>query len=41
MTGQTKFLIALGLLFILGYYTVSTDDPVDETEVGHVSSTRG
>ena len=41
MSGNTKFLIALGLLFILGYYTVSHNEPVDETEVGHVSSTRG
>lgn len=26
MTGQTKFLIALGLLFVLGYYTVSVEE---------------
>jgi hypothetical protein len=31
MTGQTKFLIALGLLFILGYYTVSSEEVLTET----------
>jgi len=26
MTGQTKFLIALGLLVVLGYYSVASEE---------------
>tara|TARA_R110000796_G_scaffold247163_1_gene372436 strand:+ start:572 stop:694 length:123 start_codon:yes stop_codon:yes gene_type:complete len=31
MTGQTKFLIALGLLVVLGYYSVASEEVRQET----------
>jgi len=38
MTGQTKFLIALGLLFILGYYTVSSEEVRQEVLTETIST---
>ena len=32
MSGQTKFIIALGLLFVLGYYT-APEEKVEQKEV--------